>query len=73
MTIRDLEGLRAEAQYARERYQLYKAKAYGQRATSPARMRELQQACEQAEARIRAAVAQERRSRIADADSPAPS
>jgi hypothetical protein len=48
-----LDDLRAKAQYARERYQLYKAKAYGQRPTSPERLRELQQAYEQAEARLR--------------------
>jgi hypothetical protein len=29
MSVEHLEDLRAQAQYARERYQLYKAKAYG--------------------------------------------
>jgi hypothetical protein len=56
-----LDDLRAKAQYARERYQLYKAKAYGQRPTSPERLRELQQAYEQAEARLRFAQAEEQR------------
>jgi hypothetical protein len=56
-----LDDLRAKAKYARERYQLYKAKAYGQRATSPVRMRELQRDYEQAEARLRAAEAEEQR------------
>jgi hypothetical protein len=46
------------ARYARERYQLYKARAMGPRATSPARLRELQQACEQAQARLRFAEAE---------------
>jgi hypothetical protein len=50
-----LEELRAEARHARQRYDLYKAKAYGPRATSPARLRELQRVAEAAEARLRAA------------------
>jgi hypothetical protein len=69
MPTRHLDDLRAQAQYARQRYDLYKAKAYGQRPTSPVRMRELQRACEQAEARLRAAEALERRAHPAD-DSP---
>ncbi len=56
-----LDDLRTQAQYARERYQLYKAKAYGQRPTSPERLRELQRAYEQAEARLRFAEAEEQR------------
>ena len=48
-----LDDLRAKAKYARERYQLYKAKAYGQRPTSLARLRELQRAYEQSEQRLR--------------------
>jgi len=63
-----LDDLRARAQYARERYQLYKAKAYGQRPTSPERLRELQRACEQAEARLRFAEAEEQRALGAGAD-----
>jgi hypothetical protein len=54
-----LDDLRAKAKYARERYQLYKAKAYGQRPTSPARLRELRRAYEQSEQRLRFAEAQE--------------
>jgi hypothetical protein len=61
-----LDDLRAQAQYARERYQLYKAKAYGQRPTSPARLRELQRTYEQAEARLRFAEAEEKRAPKAD-------
>ena len=63
MSTRRLDDLRAQAQHARQRYELYKAKAYGQRATGPARMRELQRASDQADARLKAAEAQERRDR----------
>jgi hypothetical protein len=58
-----LEDLRTQARYARERYQLYKAKALGQRPTSPARLRELQHRHEQAQARLLAAEAEQRRIR----------
>jgi hypothetical protein len=58
-----LDDLRAQAQYARERYQLYKARAYGQRPTSPQRLRELQRAYEQAKARLRFAEDEEQRAR----------
>jgi hypothetical protein len=63
MPTDQLEDLRAQAQYARERYQLYKARAYGQRPTSPERLRELQCAHEQAQARFRFAEAEEQRAR----------
>jgi hypothetical protein len=56
-----LDDLRANARYARERYQLYKVKVYGQRPTSPERLRELQRAYEDARARLRFAVAEEQR------------
>lgn len=69
MSTRQMDDLRAQAQHARQRYDLYKARAYGQRPTSAARMRELQRACERAEARLRAAQAHERRAR-STADSP---
>lgn len=39
---RRLVDLEAEARYARERYQLYRAKAYGPRLTSAERLRELE-------------------------------
>jgi hypothetical protein len=58
MATRDLDILRAEARYARERYDLYKARAYGGRPTSSSRMRELERACEGAEARLDAAKAE---------------
>jgi len=51
----ELERLHAEARHARERYRLYKAKAYGPRPTSVTRLRELERACESAESRLRRA------------------
>ena len=58
-----LEDLRVSAQYARERYQLYKARTLGGRPTSSQRLRELRQAYEQAEARFRFAQDEAQRSR----------
>jgi hypothetical protein len=55
-----IEDLEAEARYARERLELYRAKAYGPRPTSATRMRELERAHEGAAARLRAARARER-------------
>ncbi|MGZ4269297.1 MAG: hypothetical protein ACXVFN_17320 [Solirubrobacteraceae bacterium] len=52
---RRLEELRAEARYRRERLDLYKAKMYGPRPTSGARLRELERAHEAAESRLREA------------------
>jgi hypothetical protein len=60
-SVGHMEHLRAEARYARQRYQLYKAKATGQRPTSPERLRELQRTHEQTEARLAAAEAEEQR------------
>jgi hypothetical protein len=48
-----LEDLRAEARYARERYDLYRAKAYGPRPTRPGRLRELERIALGAAARLR--------------------
>jgi hypothetical protein len=39
LALRELE---AEARYARERYELYNARSYSSRLTSPARLRELE-------------------------------
>jgi hypothetical protein len=50
-----LEELRAEARYRHERYDLYRARAYGPHATSTARLRELQRAWQAAEDRLQAA------------------
>jgi len=50
MRVADLE---AEDRYHRERYALYRAKTYGPRPTSPARLRTLRLASEAAERRLR--------------------
>jgi hypothetical protein len=52
---RRLEELRAEARYARERYDLYRAKMYGLRPTSITRFRELERMHQGADARLRRA------------------
>ncbi len=61
MSAARLDELRMQAQYARQRYDLYKARAYGPRATSAARMRELERECARAEAALRFAEAGARR------------
>jgi hypothetical protein len=50
-----IKELEAEARYHRARYELYKAKMYGQRPTTLGRLRELERAHEAAEARLRRA------------------
>ncbi|MEA2220581.1 MAG: hypothetical protein QOJ35_3207 [Solirubrobacteraceae bacterium] len=52
------EELRELARYARERRDLYRARGYGSRPTSATRLRELERQSDQAEARLRAYVAQ---------------
>jgi hypothetical protein len=52
---RRIEDLRAEARYARERYDLYRAKMYGLRPTTITRLRELERMHEGADARLRRA------------------
>ena len=52
---RRIEVLEAEARYARERYELYRAKMYGQRPTTMSRLEELERIHQGAEARLRAA------------------
>lgn len=47
-----IEQLQAEARYHRTRYELYKAKMYGQRPTTMGRLLELERAHEGAEARL---------------------
>ncbi len=56
-----LDELRMQARYARERFDLYKAKAYGPRPTSATRMRELERDCARAEAALRFAEAEAKR------------
>ena len=48
-----LAALRDEARYARERYDLYRAKVYGSRPTSMTRLRELARKAEAAAERLR--------------------
>jgi len=50
-----IEALRVEARYARERYDLYRAKMYGLRPTTITRLRELERMHEGADARLRRA------------------
>jgi hypothetical protein len=52
---RRLEELREEAAHARRKVDLYRAKSYGPRETSPTRMRELERTADAAEARLAAA------------------
>ena len=52
MDARRVEELRAEARYARERYDLYRQKVYSLRPTSPTRLRQLELACQTAEDRL---------------------
>ena len=55
-----VEQLRAEARYRRERLELYRAKVYGPRLTTPGRLAELERDYELAAERLRAAVARAR-------------
>jgi hypothetical protein len=57
---RNLDDLRIEARYWRERYSLYRAKTYGPRPTTPARLNELERTAQAAEARLRHAEAAKR-------------
>ncbi len=50
-----IEQLLAEERYARERYDLYKARAYSGRPVSMSRLRELERAAGGAKARLRRA------------------
>ena len=51
----NLNELQAEARYHRERYDLYRAKMYGLRPTTTARLKELERAHQAADARLRRA------------------
>jgi hypothetical protein len=57
---RRLDELRAEAAHRRRRVDIYRAKTYGPRMTSPAHMRELEREADAAEARLAAAVGRAR-------------
>jgi hypothetical protein len=66
-----LDELEAQAQYARQRCDLYKAKAYGPRLTSPARLRDLEREASRTAANLRFAKAQAKRESVAGhADEP---
>jgi hypothetical protein len=64
-----IEDLRMEARYRRERYDLYRAKMYGPRPTTMARLRELERAHQGADARLRRAQHEQASN---DRDRPAP-
>ena len=53
-----LARLRMDARYHRERRDLYRAKVYGSRPTTPERLHDLERAYEQAAERLRSAEAQ---------------
>lgn len=55
------DELRELAAHARRKRDLYRARTYGPRETSPSRMRELERAAEQAEERLRAYLKQRRK------------
>ena len=51
----ELEDLRVQARYHRERRDLYRAKMHGGRTTSPSRLRELERTSALADSRLRRA------------------
>ncbi len=51
--------LQSEARYHRQRYDLYRAKLYAGRPTTPGRLRALERASEAAESRLRQAQRQD--------------
>jgi hypothetical protein len=55
----EIENLRLEARYRRERYDLMRAKAYGGRLVIPGRLAELERAALGAEARLKRAKARQ--------------
>jgi hypothetical protein len=52
----ELVRLQADARYARERYQLYKARVYGPRVADPKRLADLERVCGRAEGAFRRAM-----------------
>jgi hypothetical protein len=51
----DVSRLEAEARYARERYQLYRARSFGSKPADPGRMRDLERSHQRAATRLRRA------------------
>ena len=47
-----MDDLAVQARFARQRYDLYKARSYSDRPTSPRRLRELERECARAEASL---------------------
>jgi hypothetical protein len=60
MATYGLPYLAAEARYHRQRYDLYRARAYGLRPVSESRLRELERQAESAERRLAEAKAAQR-------------
>jgi hypothetical protein len=54
-SLRRLEDLRADVSYHRQRRDLYRAQVYGPRATSPARLKELERVYALSSSRLRRA------------------
>lgn len=54
-SLRRLEELRVDARFHRERRDLYRAKVYGPRPTSPVRLKRLERDCMLSEVRLRRA------------------
>jgi len=54
-SLRPLDDLKVEARYHRERRDLYRAKSYGPRPTSPVQLKELERACILSSSRLRRA------------------
>jgi PIN domain nuclease of toxin-antitoxin system len=71
-SLSHLDDLRAQAKYAHERYQLYRAKALGARPTSAERLRELQREHEKARDRLLAAEAEQALTRLVAPADPMP-
>lgn len=69
-----LDELEVQARFARQRYDLYKARAYSDRPTSPGRLRELERERDRARDALRFAKAQARRDAPAEnrREAPAP-
>lgn len=58
-----LEELRTQARFDRQRFDLYRARAYGSRPVDPSRMRELERAAAASAERLRHALEQAERDR----------
>ena len=58
MTVARVDELEAQARFSRQRYDLYRAKAYGPRPTSPGRLQELERECARGEEALRFAKAE---------------